>query len=99
MEIQYTIFKVGKGGGDTGRIKNLWTLRFSFTDVLGQKKTKKYQFATRNHAVDSRPRLEAELKKTRGKCVVGAKMTFRDLASVAQRTFYKKAEIVEGRKI
>lgn len=99
MEIKHSIFRRGKKGAGAGSYQKAWTLRFTFTDQSGRTKRKTYQFATRNDAADSRAKLEAELKKTQGQCVIGDKMTFRDLANYAKATFYRPAEIVEGRKV
>ncbi|HEX6127132.1 MAG TPA: site-specific integrase [Pyrinomonadaceae bacterium] len=100
MQIKHSIFRRGKKGGDDARsYKKAWTLRFTFTDQSGSTKRKTYQFASRNDAVDSRAKLEAELKKTQGQSVIGDKMTFRDLAKYSKATFYRPAEIVEGRKV
>lgn len=100
MEIKHSIFRRGKkGADDAGFYQNAWTLRFSFKDERGNVRRKTYQFSSRNDAVDARPRLEAELIKTQGQSVVGDKMTFSDLVVYAKRTFYKPAEIVEGRKV
>lgn len=100
MEIKHTIFRRGKqGADDAGSYRKPWTLRFTFTNQLGGTKRKTYQFATRNDAVDARAKLEAELKTTQGQSVVGDKMTFRDLANYAKATFYRPAEIVQGRKV
>jgi integrase len=100
MEIKYSIFRRGKKGSEDAKsYKKVWTLRFTLTDELGNPKRKTYQFATRNDALDARTRLEAELSKTHGKSVIGNKMTFRDLAAYAKRSFYRPAEIVDGRKV
>lgn len=100
MEIKHSIFRRGKKGADDAEAyQNAWTLRFTFSDELGNTRRKTYQFPTRNEAVDARATLEAELIKTQGQSVVGDKMTFSDLAAYAKRTFYRPAEIVEGRKV
>ena len=100
MQTKYSIFRRGKhGSGSASAYQQPWTLRFTFADELGNLKRRTYQFATRTDAIDARPRLEAELKSTRGQSVIGSKMTFRDLAAYAKRTFYRPAEIVEGRKV
>ena len=100
MEIKHSIFRRGKqGADDAGSYQKAWTLRFTFADQLGGAKRKTYQFATRNDAVDARAKLETELKKTQGQSVIGDKMTFRDLANYAKATFYRPAEIIEGRKV
>lgn len=100
MEIKHSIFRRGKKGADDARsYQKAWTLRFTFADQFGSTKRKTYQFATRNDALDARAKLEAELKKTQGQSVIGDKMTFRDLAKYAKATFYRPAEIVEGRKV
>lgn len=100
MEIKHSIFKRGKkGSDDASSYKKPWTLRFTFTDQFGSTKRKTYQFATRNAANDARPGLEEKLRKTHGQSVIGDKMTFRELADFAKRTFYRPAEIVEGRKV
>lgn len=99
MQIKYSIFRRGKNGADATAYQKPWTLRFTFTGELGNLKRKTYQFATRNDASDARPTLEQELTKTQGQSVVGNKMTFADLASYAKRSFYRPAEIAEGRKV
>lgn len=100
MEIKYSIFRRGKkGSDDASSYKKPWTLRFTFTDRFGSVKRKTYQFATRNAANDERPYLEEKLRKTHGQSVIGDKMTFRELADHAKQTFYRPAEIVEGRKV
>lgn len=100
MQIKYSIFRRGKKGSDgAGSYQKRWTLRFTFEDENGILRRKTYQFATRNDAVDARPKLESSLVKTRGQSVVGDKMSFRGLAAHSKKTFYKPAEIVEGRKV
>jgi len=99
MRISYTIFRRGKTGGGIGRIKNTWTLRFTFVDQLENTKRKTYQFATRTDALDARPKLESELRETQGQSVIGEKTSFRDFAAYAKRTFYRPAVIVDGRKV
>jgi len=100
MEIKHSIFRRGKKGADDAEsYKNVWTVRFTFTNELGNTKRKTYQFATRSDAVDSRAKLEAKLRETQGQSAIGDKMTFRELAAYAKRTFYKPAEIREGRKV
>lgn len=100
MEIKHTIFRRGKqGASDASSYSKRWTLRFAYRDELGNIRRRTYQFATRNDAVDARPRLEAELRDTLGKSAIGDKMTFRDLAEHAKATFYRPAEIADGRKV
>jgi len=100
MKLKHYIWRRGKQGSEyAGSYSKPWTLRFTFQDEQGKARSKSYQFATRNDAVDARPRLEAELKKTNGRSIEGDKMTFRQLADYAKRTFYSPAEIVEGRKV
>lgn len=100
MEIKHSIFRRGKNGADdAGSYQKTWTLRFTFADELGNLKRKTYQFATRNDAVDARAKLESKLAMTKGKSVIGDKMSFRDLAEYAKRTFYRPAEIADGRKV
>lgn len=100
MEIRHSIFRRGKKSSKTAKpYQRSWTLRFTFTDQHGATKRKTYQFATRNDAVDARQSLESDLKKTHGQSAVGDKMTFRDLADYSKRTFYRPAEIVDGRKV
>ncbi len=100
MEIKHSIFRRGKkGADDAGSYQKAWTLRFTFEDELGNAKRKTYQFATRNDAVDARAKLESKLTITKGKSVIGDKMSFRDLTKYAKQTFYRPAEIVGGRKV
>ncbi|QQS34000.1 MAG: tyrosine-type recombinase/integrase [Acidobacteriota bacterium] len=100
MEIKHSIFRRGrKGSGDGKSYRKPWTLRFTFTDESGRARQKTYQFSTRVDATDARSKLEAAIRKTNGRNAVGDKMTFRDLAEYAKRTFYRPAEIINGRKI
>jgi integrase len=100
MEIKHSIFRRGKkGANDAAAYRSPWTLRFTFTDQLGVTRRKTYQFETRNEALDARAKLEAQLNKTQGQSVIGDKMTFLELATYAKTTFYRPAEIAEGRKV
>jgi len=94
MYIKSSIFRKG-----SERLRSKWTLRFRFEDDNGRPKERSYQFDKRIDAVDARPRIEADLKKTYGRSAKGEKMKFSELAEYAKATFYQKAVIVEGRKI
>lgn len=100
MELKFSIFRRGKQTPKSGSAyRKPWTLRFTYLDESGCPRRKTYQFATRVEAIDARPRLEADLRKTNGQSVLGHRMTFRDLAQHAKKTFYRPAEIIDGRKV
>ena len=91
------IFK-RKAKGD--RRQGKWVLRFEYFDeIAGKFRSRERQFDKRSDAIDARPEMEAEIRKTYGQIAAGEKMSFWDLTEVCKRQFYKPAVIREGRKI
>lgn len=101
MRINQTIFKSGKRGGDSGRLKKLWSLQFIHTDEQGRKKTKTWQYATKQDAKDATEQRKVEFAamiETKG-LDLGDVETFRQWADFAKTNFYKPAIIKNGRKV
>jgi integrase len=101
MRINQTIFKSGKRGGDLGRLKNLWSLQFLHIDEQGRKKTKTWQYATKQDAKDAIEKRKVEFTamiESDGLDLCDVK-TFRQWADFAKANFYKPAVIREGRKV
>jgi integrase len=97
MKLKTTLFK-RKARND--RRKNKWVLRVKYFDEFeGRDRSTERQFDTRTAAVDCRPQLEANIRKTHGQIRKGDRMSFGDLAILAKRTFYKPAVILNGRKV
>lgn len=98
MKVRSKIFKrksrAKNAKGQLDHRLGKWVLRVQYFDEeAGAWKTKEKQFSQRHEAVDARPQIEADLKKTGGKITVGEKMTFDDLAAIALKRFYRKAVI------
>lgn len=84
----------------TDRRKGKWVLRIKYFDTVADRlRCVERQFDSKNEAVDARPGLEADIKKTHGQIQTGEKMTFAMLTERCKSQFYKPAVIVEGRKI
>src|SRR5687767_9483739 len=95
MEIKTKVFK-----RKSGKSKGKWTARLQFYDsTAGKTRTIERESFRRSDAIDTRDRLINELKKTHGQIRTGERMTFDELAQVCSDRFYKRAVIVEGRKI
>lgn len=100
MEIKTRIFKRGKQGGQNENRKRLWVLRIEYFDSVADKaKRIDRYFAKREDAIDARPGLESDIRKTYGQVFAGDKMTFADLARKSKATFYKEAVFLGGRKV
>lgn len=79
--------------------KGKWIVRVIYTDAAtGREKEKQITRDKRADAVDARDAYIEQLKKSHGGVTRGSRMTFNDLATVLEKTHYKKAKIVEGIK-
>lgn len=95
MEIKDKIFK-----RKSGKSKDKWIIRIEYFDeIQGKIRFVERQAEKKSSAVDERDRLIDEIKKTQGQIQTGERMTFDRLADICEKTFYKPAVIVEGRKI
>lgn len=95
MEIKAKVFK-----RKTGKSKGKWIARIEYFDaVAGKPKTMERQADRKTDATDERDRLINEVKKSYGQIQTGERMTFAMLADSCSERFYKRAVIVEGRKI
>ncbi len=95
METKSTVFK-----RKSGKAKGKWTARVTYFDsVAGKSRTQERTKDRRSDAIDERERLISALKKSHGQIRTGERMTFAMLAEICGERFYKRAVIVEDRKI
>jgi integrase len=95
MDIKSKIFK-----RKAGKSKDKWIIRIEYFDeILGKSRFMERHAEKRSDAIDERDRLIDDLKKSHGQIQTGERMTFNDLADLAEKNFYKPAVIVEGRKV
>jgi integrase len=84
----------------TGKSKGKYVVRIEYFDeLLGKTRYLERHAEKRSEAVDERNRLIDDIKKTNGQIQTGERMTFIELATLCQKTFYTPAVIVEGRKV
>lgn len=101
MKINQTIFRTGKRGGYQRRLKKLWSLQFIHIDEQGRKRTKTWQYASKQDAKDDIENRKAELialVESEG-LGLGHIKTFRQWTEYAKANFYRPAVIHEGRKV
>jgi integrase len=95
MEIKSKVFK-----RKAGKSKGKWIARIEYYDaVSGKARTMERQTDRKTDATDERDRLITELKKSHGQIQTGERMSFAMLADICGERFFKRAVIVEGRKI
>jgi integrase len=95
MDIKSKIFK-----RKTGKSKGVWIVRIQYFDDLKGKLSYMERHADkRSDAIDLRDKLTDEIKKTHGQIQTGERMTFEQLSDICEKSFYKPAVIVEGRKV
>lgn len=95
MQVKSKIFKRG-----SGKSLGKWVVRVEYFDHLhGKTRFMERELLRRSDAVDVRNRLENDIKKSYGQIQTGERMTFRQLAATCEKTIYRPAVIVEGRKI
>ncbi len=95
MNIKDKIFK-----RKSGKSKDKWIVRIEYPDRLtGKTKCIERQADRKGDAVDLRNKLIDDVKKSHGQIQTGERMTFNQLADICERTFYKPAEIAQGRKV
>jgi integrase len=95
MEIKSKVFK-----RKAGKSRGTWVVRVTYFDEKTGKTRCMERHADRKaEAIDEGDRLASELNRSHGHIHEGERMTFDDLAEICERTFYKPAVIVEGRKI
>lgn len=95
MEIKSTVFK-----RKAGKSKGKWIARIEYIDQeTGKTITRERTKERRADAIDERDRLINDTKKSHGGIRAGERMSFDQLADRCDKLFYKRAVIVEGRKI
>jgi integrase len=95
MEIKHKVFK-RKSGKSEGK----WTARVQYLDPkTGKIRTLERIKDKKSDAIDERNKLINDLKKSDGGIKEGERMTFAKLSSVCEKSLFKPAVIVEGRKI
>jgi integrase len=95
MQIKDKVFK-----RKSGKSKNKWIVRLEyFDDVLGKTRFIERQAEKKCDASDLRNKLLDDIKKSHGQMQTGERMTFTQLADLCEKTFYKPAVIIEGRKV
>ncbi len=95
MNVKDKIFK-----RKSGKSKDKWIVRIEYLDTLtGKTKCIERQADRKVDATDLRNKLIDDVKKSHGQIQTGERMTFNQLADICERTFYKPAEIAQGRKV
>lgn len=95
MKIKDKVFK-----RKSGKSKGKWIVRIEYLDdTTGKNKCIERQADRKGDATDLRNKLMDGVRKSHGQMQTGERMTFNQLADICERTFYKKAEIAEGRKV
>jgi integrase len=99
MNLKTRIFERGKRGGNNDKRRSKWVLRVEyFDDDADRVRRIDRYFAKRRDAVDARPGLEANIRKSRGVITTGQKMTFGDLVRFSKTELYQAAVIINGRR-
>ncbi len=95
MKIKDKVFK-----RKSGKSKDKWIVRIEYLDEpTGKTKYIERQANRKGDAADLRNKLINDVRKSHGQMQTGERMTFNQLADICEKTFYKTAEIVQGRKI
>jgi integrase len=95
MDVKSKIFK-----RKTGKSKGAWIVRIQYFDDLKGKLSYMERHADKkSDAIDLRDKLTDDIKKTHGQIQTGERMTFEQLSDICEKSFYKPAVIVEGRKV
>ena len=84
----------------TGKSKGKYIVRIEYFDEAQGKTRFMERHATgKRLAGDLLEKLKQDIKKSAGQIQTGERMTFNDLASLCEKTFYSPAVIFEGRKV
>lgn len=95
MDVKAKVFK-----RKTGKSKDTWIVRIQYFDeVKGKTSFMERHAEKKADATDLRDQLVDDLKKTHGQMQTGERMTFAQLSDICEKTFYKPAVIIEGRKV
>lgn len=95
MDVKAKIFK-----RKTGKSKDTWIVRIQYFDEIKGKTSFMERHAEKKaDATDLRNQLVDDIKKTHGQMQTGERMTFVQLSDICEKTFYKPAVIIEGRKV
>lgn len=95
LDIKDKVFK-----RKSGKSKDVWVVRVEYFDeTLGKRRCVERHGEKRSDVIDKRDKLIDDLKKTHGQIQTGERMNFDQLADICERTFYKPAEIIQGRKV
>lgn len=95
MDVKAKIFK-----RKTGKSKDTWIVRIQYFDEIKGKTSFMERHAEKKaDATDLRDKLVDDIKKTHGQMQTGERMTFSHLSDICEKTFYKPAVIIEGRKV
>lgn len=95
MDVKAKIFK-----RKTGKSKDTWIVRIQYFDEIKGKTSFMERHAEKKaDATDLRDQLVDDIKKTHGQMQTGERMTFAQLSDICEKTFYKPAVIIEGRKV
>ncbi len=95
MDVKAKVFK-----RKTGKSKDTWIVRIQYFDeVKGKTAFMERHAEKKADATDLRDQLVDDLKKTHGQMQTGERMTFAQLSDICEKTFYKPAVIIEGRKV
>lgn len=82
----------------TFQVKRIIRIEY-FDEILGKNRYMERHAEKRSDAIDERDRLVKEIEKSYGQIPTGKRMNFIDLVAIAEKNFYKSAEIIEGRKV
>lgn len=95
MNIKDKVFK-----RKSGKSKDKWIVRIEYLDsITGKTKCIERQADRKTDATDLRNKLIDDVKKSHGQIQTGERMTFNQLADFCEQTFYKPAEVAQGRKV
>ena len=95
MDVKAKVFR-----RKTGKSKNTWIVRIQYFDEIKGKTSFMERHAEKMaDANDLRDKLVDDIKKTHGQIQTGERMTFSQLSDICEKTFYKPAVIIEGRKV
>jgi len=96
MEFKHTVFRRKSKKDDR---KGKWYLRLRWKDAdSGKWKIVEKMFATRNAAIEERPKLESKIRLTSGEFRSGSEMLFRELVDLCKKSFYHAATFEGGLK-
>lgn|SRR5215204_6349802 len=84
----------------TGKSKGKYVVRIEYFDeAQGKTRFMERHAVGKRVATDLLEQLKQDIKKSAGQLQTGERMTFNNLATLGEKTFYSPAVIVEGRKV